>query len=460
MAFRFGHSLLSADLQRQGNNGLPVAAEVPLAEDFFDPDIFNGRGRPTTTDPVTGLPTTNIGAVLKGDADGDAQAEDVQVVNEVRNLLFNEVVPGVGFGQDLIALDIERGRDNGIGSYNQVRVALGLPAVTSFAQITSNVQVQQELQEAYGNVNNIDAFEGGLAENLVPGSTVGPLFQTIMVDQFTNLRDGDRFFYLNEHFSPSEEAILRQGDTLAKVIEANTGITNLPSDVFIFKASISGTVSLAPRVARRSCNGVAGITVQLEDTSGDILATTTTNSRGQYTFNQHSGPAANPVNSPRGQRDGILSRGFGSARFVAPGLAEPAFNPDQPRRNQRERGELRSRKRGARAIVTPPSTCIVSKRGVPDADRAICTSRCEASAIGTPRDGPDGAAVTSQHEGLLAGGRVPQGHGGVLCRGGEASAVRAVANAPRGAMSTEKRRPFVAGGEAPAVYRAVAAGRS
>ena len=125
VAFRFGHTLLSDDLQRQGNNGLAVAADVPLALDFFDPTILNGQGQPTTIDPVTGLNTTNIGAVLKGDADGDAQAEDVQVVSGVRNLLFNEVVPGVGFGQDLIALDIERGRDNGIGSYNQVRVCAG-----------------------------------------------------------------------------------------------------------------------------------------------------------------------------------------------------------------------------------------------------------------------------------------------------------------------------------------------
>ena len=132
VAFRFGHTLLSDDLERQGNNGLAVAADVPVAEDFFDPTILNGQGQPTTIDPVTGLTTTNIGAVLKGDADVNAQAEDVQVVSGVRNLLFNEVVPGVGFGQDLIALDIERARDNGIGSYNQVRVALGLPAVTSF----------------------------------------------------------------------------------------------------------------------------------------------------------------------------------------------------------------------------------------------------------------------------------------------------------------------------------------
>jgi peroxidase len=165
----------------------------------------------------------------------------------------------------------------------------------------SNTGILLELQEAYGNVNNIDPFEGGVAEDLVPGSSVGQLFQTIMVNQFTRLRDGDRFFYLNEQFSPSEEAILQQGNTLAKVIEANTGVTNLPRDVFTFSASISGTVSLASTRSSHSGSvpkAMAGITVQLENTKGDVLATTTTNSRGHYSFNQLSGPAVNPENSP------------------------------------------------------------------------------------------------------------------------------------------------------------------
>ena len=32
---------------------------------------------------------------------------DLSVINEVRDLLFNEVIPGVGGGQDLVALDIQ-----------------------------------------------------------------------------------------------------------------------------------------------------------------------------------------------------------------------------------------------------------------------------------------------------------------------------------------------------------------
>jgi peroxidase len=290
VAFRFGHSLLSGEIGRAGNNGQAVADNIPLSEDFFDPAILNGQGQPSVTDPYTGLQSTSIGPILKADADGVSQAMDPMAINDIRNLLFNEVVPGVGFGQDLMALDVQRARDQGIGSYNQLREAYGLPAVTSFAQITSNVQVQQELQQAYGNVNNIDPFEGGLAEDHVKGSDVGPLFQAIMVNQFTRLRNGDRFFYLNENFTPAEKAILQQGSSLAKVIEGNTNVTNLQSNVFLFQTSISGRVTAG---TGRLTLGVPGITVQLEDTDGNVLATTTTNRLGQYTFNQLSGGAAN-----------------------------------------------------------------------------------------------------------------------------------------------------------------------
>ena len=37
--------------------------------------------------------------------------------------------------------------------------------------------------------------------------------------------------------------IIQQGNSLTKVIEANTHITNMQSDAFVFRASISGTVS-------------------------------------------------------------------------------------------------------------------------------------------------------------------------------------------------------------------------
>jgi hypothetical protein len=294
VAFRFGHSLLSGGIERQGNDGQdvlpddPAGAEISLATDFFDPNVLNPAG---VVDPLTGHISTDIGAILKGDADGVSQADDLLAISDVRNLLFAN--GGLqDNGQDLIARDVERARDDGIGSYNQVREAYGLAPVTSFAQITSNVTVQHELQQAYGTVDNLDAFEGGMAEDHVAGSDLGPLLTTIIADQFNRLRAGDRFFYLNESWNPDELDILQRGNTLGKIIEANTGITNLQADVFKFTASISGSVvsnASGQTSLDSSPGGLSGVTVLLEDSGGDVLATTVTDQSGHYRFNQLDG---------------------------------------------------------------------------------------------------------------------------------------------------------------------------
>jgi hypothetical protein len=329
VAFRFGHSLLSGNIERHDNNGNDIpgdptgGAAINLAQDFFDPYLLNPNG---VIDPLTGHISSDIDAILKGDADGDSQDMDALAIREVRNLLFAN--GGLqDNGQDLIARDIQRGRDDGIGTYNQVRVAFGLAPVTSFAQITSNVTLQNELQQAYGTVANIDPFVGGIAEDHVPGSNVGPLFQAILVDQFTRLRDGDRFFYLNESFNQDELNLLNQAPTLAGVIEANTGVTNLQADVFKFRASISGTVFLDldddGGTQTSSEPGLRGVTLQLQDTSGDVLATTTTDRNGNYRFNQLSGPAANPDIA-----SGISATGdYVIVLVLSPGLVQTTGNP-------------------------------------------------------------------------------------------------------------------------------------
>lgn len=297
VAFRFGHSLLDNDVERQGNNGQditsdPSGADISLAQDFFDANLLNPNG---VKDPLTGHISTDIDPILKANADGISQAMDLQAVNNVRNLLFGNSGQANN-GLDLMARDVERARDHGIGSYNQVRQAYGLAPVTSFAQITSNVKVQNQLKAAYGTVANIDPFEGGLAEDHVPGSDMGPLFTRILGDQFTRLRDGDRFFYLNETFNQEEQSILNQGSTLGKVIQANTHVTNLQNDVFVFRATISGTVhptSMSQPMTQGAPPppplNLAGLTVQLKDEDGNVLATTITDQQGHYVFTQRNG---------------------------------------------------------------------------------------------------------------------------------------------------------------------------
>src|SRR5260370_17440016 len=117
-----------------------------------------------------------------------------------------------------------------------------MAAVTQVSGITRNAAVQAQLQATYGTVDQIDPFEGMLAEDPLPGADVGPTIKAILVKQFTALRDGDRFFFLNESFNLQEMSLVIQAPTLAKVIESNTAITNLQSHVFFMKEEISGVV--------------------------------------------------------------------------------------------------------------------------------------------------------------------------------------------------------------------------
>lgn len=300
VGYRFGHSLLDGDVGRDGNNGADISdptgdASISLAESFFNPTLVNGKG---VIDPATGHVSSDIGPILKAAADDAAQALDVMGVSQLRNLLFGQGGPG----QDLIARDLWRAHDHGIGTYNQVRVAYGLAPITDdathgFDQITSDPAVQALLEQAYTGptreaflangkfAGDIDPFIAGLAEDHAPGSSMGPLFTAILTEQFTRLRDGDRFFYQSQQFDPQERAMLRQGSSLSQVIQANTPIWNLQDDVFHFQASISGRVTGGIR-------GLSGVIVKLTNSAGLVLATTTTDAQGRYSFNQFSGPSA------------------------------------------------------------------------------------------------------------------------------------------------------------------------
>lgn len=265
-AYRFGHSMLSADTEFMANDGTIVRDPVALRDAFFNPDIVKDSG---------------IDAILKYLASDRAQEIDTLIIDDLRNFLFGP--PGAG-GLDLAALNIQRGRDHGLADYNATRVAYGLKPVRSFADITADVELQNALKSAYGTVDNIDLWVGGLAEDHVANGSVGPLFQRIIQDQFTRLRDGDRFWY--ERDFRGQELRQLQNTTLTNILQANTELTNLQRNVFVFKAEASGRVVLDANADGRLQNekGLQGISVELRDASGALVTTVTTDRDGSYRF--------------------------------------------------------------------------------------------------------------------------------------------------------------------------------
>lgn len=266
-AFRFGHSMLGSDIEFLDNQGNPVHDPVELRDAFFNPGV---------------LEETGIDPILKYLASDRAEEIDTKVVDDVRNFLFGQ--PGQG-GFDLASLNIQRGRDHGVADYNTVRAAYGLPRVHQFSDITSDPTLQQQLKQLYGSVDKIDLWVGGLAEDHLPGASVGPLFERIIADQFTRLRDGDRFWYQNQ-FLPAEAKQLSHV-TLADIIRLNSTTSNLQENVFFLHTSISGQAfNDANGDGRREPaeQGLAGVTVQLLDSDGNIVATTQTDAHGLYRF--------------------------------------------------------------------------------------------------------------------------------------------------------------------------------
>jgi Animal haem peroxidase len=258
---------------------------TPLNVAFGNPDL---------------LPAIGLGPVLVGLGGEPQYKNDEQIDNQLRSVLFEvpvggnpECLDGPSLPEcfrgvlDLGAVDIERGRDHGMPSYNALRRAYGLARKPSFTAITGEstdrfpsndpeisrakplddpdildfvelrdasgnsiplgseeadedavagvrrTTLAARLRALYGDVDKLDAFVGMVSEQHVPGTEFGELQLAIWKKQFEALRDCDRFFYLND---PELRVIERlfgitYRRTLAEIIELNTGIT-VQEDVF------------------------------------------------------------------------------------------------------------------------------------------------------------------------------------------------------------------------------------
>jgi hypothetical protein len=87
------------------------------------------------------------------------------------------------------------------------------------------------LFDAYdGDVDKIDVWVGALCEDHLPGASVGELIFCVMEDQFSRLRDGDRFWYEREFYG--YELRLIENTRLSDIIRRNTDLSKIPNNVF------------------------------------------------------------------------------------------------------------------------------------------------------------------------------------------------------------------------------------
>jgi peroxidase len=213
-SYRLGHSQVGSTVARLGADGEEIAeGNVAIADAFFNPSLVSETG---------------IDPFLRGAASEPSQTTDAMIIGDLRNFLFGP--PGSG-GLDLASLNLQRGRDHGVPDYNTVRQDYGLPPANDFTQVTSDPDAQARLALVYASPSEMDAWVGMLSEDTIPGTAVGPTLRRAISQQFRRVRDGDRFFYLNDpDLERDRDDISRT--RLSDVIERNTDITGLQANVF------------------------------------------------------------------------------------------------------------------------------------------------------------------------------------------------------------------------------------
>jgi hypothetical protein len=282
-----------------GDTPTELKLAIPLNVAFFNPSL---------------LPQIGEGPMVEALSKESQYKNDALIDNQLRSTLFQIPKPGqttciepvdpscfTGV-VDLGAIDIQRGRDHGMPTYNQLRQAYGLAPATSFHQVVGssaasenfprdpvltpgneinqlasldftalfdingnpipmdspdaqNLAVNSKrrtplaarLKVIYGSVNNLDAFVGMMSEPHLPGSDFGALQMAIWKKQFQALRDGDRFFYGNQGSvlgSIENQYGVDFHQTLAQVIAANTDIPASDLAANVFKAPVEGVTGV------------------------------------------------------------------------------------------------------------------------------------------------------------------------------------------------------------------------
>ena len=176
---------------------------------------------------------TSAGFAAGGGADGflrhlgseASQAMDARIVDDLRNFLFDPPV-----AMDLAAINIQRGRDLGLGTLNETRKALGLEDYTRFGQITDD-------RDGGGDEDGLRQRRQGRSLDRRPRRTArqGRDGRRDLHGHHRRpvrgLRDGDRYYF--EHALNPADVRMVKNTSLSDIITRNTDATDMQADVFM-----------------------------------------------------------------------------------------------------------------------------------------------------------------------------------------------------------------------------------
>src|SRR4051812_45442452 len=264
--YRLGHSMLPEVVGRTNTDGSPN--DVRLLNAFLNPALYNEGG---TAGPLTAAEAA--GSIIRGVTRQVGNELDEFTTSSVRNTL-------VGLPLDLPAINIARGRSEGIPGLNVARRQFfaattdaslqpylnwlefksGLrhaesfpnfvaayarhPSVTAATTVADKRAAAAALiaandpilsaPAATSGVDDIDFWPGGLAEKPSAfGGLLGSTFNFVFEHQLEHLQDGDRFYYLQRTDGLNIRFSL-EGNSFAELARRNTTVGGTMGNIFEF----------------------------------------------------------------------------------------------------------------------------------------------------------------------------------------------------------------------------------
>ena len=162
-SYRFGHSMIQGLIKLYYTDNSGYLDEYFLSENYFNTDTYR----------------TYMENILMGLITQPAQKMDKEITSETTNLLFPE--PGSGFGTDLAARNIQRGRDHGLPGfccYYKLYDDPNHDCNQGWNKRYHSISQQNWdlLQTIYDHPNDIDLFTGALAQDAFNGGLSGKVF--------------------------------------------------------------------------------------------------------------------------------------------------------------------------------------------------------------------------------------------------------------------------------------------
>jgi peroxidase len=179
-AFRFGHSMLKSYFIKR-DTSYQITANLSFSNISFDTHEAYVNGGVDSlflggyiSDFYLNHANSLFFVHFQGALLQNADLADAHFTSAIHNHLFDNFGK-IGYSLDTI--NINRGRDHGLGSYNDYRVFCGLNRAKNFADLTNIPgNVVEAFKKVYKTVDAIDLYTGGISETPIAGGTVGQTF--------------------------------------------------------------------------------------------------------------------------------------------------------------------------------------------------------------------------------------------------------------------------------------------